>query len=55
MEKVTEWSGSVRARAITEIRPDENTSDVPRFSILMWKGAAGVFIEEDDGTQGTAI
>jgi hypothetical protein len=68
------------ARAVTEIRPDENTSDVPRFSILMWpskfvlnqgvviegtmtipprlnswKGAAGIFIEEDDGSQGTAI
>ncbi len=24
------------ARPVSEIRPDESTSDVPRFSILMW-------------------
>jgi hypothetical protein len=68
------------ARPVSEMRPDESTSDVPRFSVLMWptkfelkegvvvegtmtipprlnswKGAAGVFIEEAEGMQGTAI
>jgi hypothetical protein len=36
MENIPNGVEAAGARAVSEIRPDESTSDVPRFSILMW-------------------